>query len=352
MNNSSEHPLMQLPRFTRNEAEARNVIARHGRAIPLPLGETVWLMDIQPVTEAPMLPDEGHALDFEWAGSFCRLELPSAAAAEIAAPLLDGDDLPTMPPELADAVLEAGLAEASRALEALGRGAPQWRAGSSAALPHACVLRLAAKQNAIEAVLRTDSLGLLLLAGLLQQRPPAPPAAGDELVLALPIEIGFVNLAADLLSTLAAGDVLLMERYHVGEQRVLWLSADGAAGLYVQLPLPDADAAAAAPTLTIIHSWIKAMPASDSPSLPDTAASLDTVPIRLSFDLGTVTLTLAEVRALLPGQTLLLPHPLSGVVNIRANGALIGEGDLVEVDGQPGISIRSLSGQTLQRKSQ
>ena len=72
--------------------------------------------------------------------------------------------------------------------------------------------------------------------------------------------------------------------------------------------------------------------------------SLESLPVRLSFDLGEVTLTLAQVHALQVGQALTLDHPLQGAVRIRANGALIGEGDLVEVDGHIGVSIARILG--------
>ena len=82
------------------------------------------------------------------------------------------------------------------------------------------------------------------------------------------------------------------------------------------------------------------MPHLDPPL--DEAASFDAIPVRLSFDLGEIRLTLAELRALQPGQALQLGHPLASAVRIRVNGALIGEGELVEIDGLLGVSVRQL----------
>ena len=85
------------------------------------------------------------------------------------------------------------------------------------------------------------------------------------------------------------------------------------------------------------------MSAPTSPASSDEAAtSLQALPVRLSFDLGELSLTLAQLQALQPGQVLQLGHPLSAGVHIRANGVLLGEGDLVEIDGQLGVSVRSL----------
>ena len=130
-----------------------------------------------------------------------------------------------------------------------------------------------------------------------------------------------------------------MDAFFATADRALWLSPDGARGVHVRWPAP-ADATSP-PRLTVIQPWTETMPASPDTSPAETAA-LDSVPVRLSFDLGEVSLTLAQLRALQPGQTLDLGHPLAGAVRIRANGALVGEGDLVEIDGQIGVSVRHL----------
>ncbi|GAB1387144.1 hypothetical protein MASR1M59_22920 [Melaminivora sp.] len=71
-------------------------------------------------------------------------------------------------------------------------------------------------------------------------------------------------------------------------------------------------------------------------------ASLADLPVRLSFDLGELTLTLAQLQALQPGQALALGRPLAGAVQVRANGVLIGAGELVQIDGQLGVSLSHL----------
>ena len=82
------------------------------------------------------------------------------------------------------------------------------------------------------------------------------------------------------------------------------------------------------------------MPPETTPAT--SVVSIDGVPVRLSFDLGEVTLTLSQALALQPGQAISLSRPLSGPVRIRANGAVIGEGDLVQIDDHLGVSIRTL----------
>ncbi len=54
-------------------------------------------------------------------------------------------------------------------------------------------------------------------------------------------------------------------------------------------------------------------------------------------------MTLSEIRLLQPGQVLDLGKPLASAVNIRANGTLIGLGELVEIDGRLGVSVAMLA---------
>ncbi|CAN7187579.1 type III secretion system cytoplasmic ring protein SctQ [Acidovorax sp. Leaf78] len=354
---SSPHATAALQplRLSRNEAQARTTIAQRAAGLPLRLGASAWQARLHPVAgSAAPWPEPGYVLRLEWAGAAMALRLPAAAIEQALASVLEGAALPAIPSTLADAVLEASAGELLQSLQALGRGTPELLAWGPAQPgdvqnlpPHACDVYLAADDGvqAIAGSLHLDGLGLLLVAGLVGKRPPQPGPLDDSLPVTLRAEVGFTRLPASDAATLALGDVVLLDAFFATADRALWLSADGRRGVHVQWPsvtsAPDAADTAPPTRLTVIHPWTETMPAtSDTPST-DTAA-LDTVPVRLSFDLGDVTLTLAQLRALQPGQTLDLGHPLAGAVRIRANGALVGEGDLVDIDGQIGVSVRSL----------
>lgn len=336
-------------RLSRNEAKARTTIAQRASAMPLRLGDASWRVDLWPQSLAAPPHAGDWMLALEWAGAVFHLQLPSAAADQIAAPLLPGASLPELPHELALAMLETALGDAILAVQSLGRGTPrllEMRQGTEtpAASSHSLALRMhePASLATIAATLHADSLGLLLLAGLVGKRALAPPILDEQLPLRLHAEIGFTFLSTHLVGTLSRGDVVLMDRCHIGAERVLWLSADGKAGLHARLPSPGfaSEDEVPPPALTVIEAWSSAMPPENPPDT--TVASIDGVPIRLSFDLGEITLTVAEARALQPGQAIALTRPLAGAVRIRANGAQVGEGDLVEIDGQLGVSIRAL----------
>ena len=342
----------QPPRLSRNEAQAHTTLAQRAVAMPLHAGGTHWLASLRPVIEPPWPALASDTLTcIEWAGAQLQLQLPRAASEQLLAALLDGAALPPLPEQLQAGALAAALDDLLAGLERLGRGAPQLvpldGGQPPAPLPHAFALQLEALEGsqAIAGVLRSDSLGLLLMAGLASALPPrAGPLAVAALPLHLYLDIGYATLAIDELQQLGLGDVVPLAHSFVSPERVLWLQAPGAGGLHVQLPATPAEAqdsaAAQAPFLTVVQSWNHAMPALDPPL--DEAASFDAIPVRLSFDLGEISLTLAELRALQPGQAIQLGHPLASAVRIRVNGALIGEGELVEIDGLLGVSVRQL----------
>lgn len=349
---------LQPQRLSRNEAQARTTIAQRAAGLPLRLGSTAWRARLVPTTGAAAVPAPSTTLRFEWAGAQFTLRLPALAIEQALSASLGSAALPAVPDEVAQALLEASLADLLASLQALGRGTPQlldWAAGEApvAALPpHAFELLLTADAGpeAIAASLHADGLGLLLLAGLVARRAPAPGPVQDQAPLALRAEFGFCRLTLDEVAGLAPGDVVLVDSCFLGAQGSLWLNAAGQAGLHVSYSsYSQADgSAAAAPSFTVLHPWTDTMPAvssaDEAPANGAAAAALDALPVRLSFDLGDVALTVAQLRALQAGQTLDLGHPLAGAVRIRANGALVGEGDLVEIDGQLGVSIRNLFG--------
>lgn len=71
---------------------------------------------------------------------------------------------------------------------------------------------------------------------------------------------------------------------------------------------------------------------------------LDDLQVCLSFDLGERILTLGELRSINSGYVFELGRDVRHAVSIRANGKYIGEGELVDIDGNVGVSVLRLSG--------
>lgn len=343
-----------LPRLTANEAQALSLVARHGAdfAVELPPAgaaaeaqPSVWRVGFTPGAADALRQVMAWQAAFEWSGALFRLGLPANAL-----PVWLGARLPELgagplPDALQSAALETLLGEIAAALSGVAGGPATVLAEAPATpLPNVWTLTLSTQAGGVcHAVLECDSLGLMLLAGLLSAR--AAPAANTLETGALPVrlraEIGAAWLPASLLRSLRPRDVVLLDDYLVGPQNELWLGIPQGQGLRVR---------AEQSSYIVTQGWTSLMTETPNPSAEDAgqaqpgeALDLDAIPVRLTFDLGERTLTLAELQRLQPGETFDLQRPLAdGPVMIRANGALLGTGSLVEVDGRVGVTIATL----------
>lgn len=73
----------------------------------------------------------------------------------------------------------------------------------------------------------------------------------------------------------------------------------------------------------------------------DIAREMGQLPVQLEFVLHHYRLTLMELKALYQGQLLPIPARAEQRVEIRANGTLIGCGELVQLDGQLGVEVNT-----------
>lgn len=341
------HPLRAWPlsALSRNQATAFNTIAQHAQQLPLTLAEQPWLLSLSPTTAEPhMATTNMVCATMEWAGSPWQLWLPSNQVQWLVQTILPQTPLPQLPASLYTPVLQAALSPLLHQLSQLQRGPASLLSLETSALlaPHTFCLnwQLHPSQTSVSSLqgwLHTDSLGLMTLAGVLTQNPSPQMQSDPQLPVPLHLTLGTSELNPSELHELAPGDVLLITHNHLQSQRSLWLSAGPQAGLHVQLSDNHQDLS----QLIVLQTWSSAMPSlvPDAEAASTMPTALDEIPVQVSFDLGEIQLSLAEVAALRPGQAITLAHPPAGSVRIRANGALIGLGDLVEIDGQMGVCI-------------
>lgn len=72
--------------------------------------------------------------------------------------------------------------------------------------------------------------------------------------------------------------------------------------------------------------------------------AFDTMPVQLTFTAGEIVIPLHQLYALNSGAVIHLERQVSTVVNIAANGAFIGTGELVDLDGQLAVEVKTLKG--------
>jgi flagellar motor switch/type III secretory pathway protein FliN len=77
--------------------------------------------------------------------------------------------------------------------------------------------------------------------------------------------------------------------------------------------------------------------------VPRAMALPDDARVELTVGLGTARMSLRQILGLAVGEVVPLGRPLAGPFDIRAQGTLIGQGELVDVDGELGVRIVSLA---------
>lgn len=340
-----------LPQLSRNQAQAFARIATHAQQLRIHLAGQDWLLTLTPTVQpSAQALANSICVTLQWSGSTWQLWLDSSQLQHLVASVLpSGTACPSLPGSLYKPLLQAALAPLMPAIAHLQRGPASITAIQTYdGLPRAAEFAMRWQLQPVEAPpetaplhghLHTDSLGLMSLTGVLAQQPVPLSQPDPHLPLRLYATLGCTHLGSHEVADLAVGDVLLLTHNYLHGQRQLWLSAGQHAGLHVQLS-SDTDFS----QLTVLQAWSDTMPSPihDVDASTQAAVSLDNIPVKISFDLGEMELSLAQVSALQPGQALTLRHAPTGSVSIRANGALIGHGDLVEIDGQMGVCISAL----------
>lgn len=349
-------PSLAPPRLTRNEAEARTLIAQRLQRRACQLGDMAWTVSLEPLAQQARTAfgDDDWLVQAEWGGAPFELRLPAAAADRWLGARFQGLELPQLPPPLRSAAFESALHDVLAALEDAGQGAvridtAQPQAGPATAAPRLDQhfgLALSHGEQVLWGSLSTDTLGLMLVAGQVSRWHAAQgPVAADDVPVLLRAEVGTATLTRAELDGLRPGDAVLVQHGWTDGQACLWLG-QGRWGLRAEVGADGAQLRVTEPFQFREDGMTDDLPdalpgdATDAPA--EAAVSLDELPVHLHFDLGQRSLCLAEVTALQVGQVLELARPLSQAVSIRANGALIGRGELLQIGGRIAVGITAL----------
>lgn len=348
-------------RLNAREMQARNVIACQGRGLSLALTPALEL-DVLPLgaadgdVEQGLGPSERWTL--EWGGARFELAVPRAALSDWLAVRLCALGYDGPPPALLDdAWRHTALTLAGdwllEALAQAGRGEtrllPEADADAAPA-PHVfafetrCAMPDGAPPMVLPGRFACDGLGLMLMAGLIGRHGSAAvgplAGAGAHLPFSAHVMLGTSEVSLAQLRTIARRDVILITRPATDSAGIFYLSLPFEGGEYGLRARVENGA---------LIPLERPMPKMSEPEEPlnaeaeeAPALAFDQLPVRLTFDLGSVELTLAELENLQPGQGIALSHPLGGAVTIRANGACIGRGELIDIDGRAGVSVLEL----------
>ena len=161
---------------------------------------------------------------------------------------------------------------------------------------------------------------LLALPAALALRVPPPRPPRVRLALTLPLVVARCALPRQALAALAARDVIAVERCCelVGLGGAIGLSPRGVECVVATEYVPRAMA------------------------LPDDAH------VELTVTVGTVRLSLRELGELAVGSVVPLGRPLAGPFELHAAGARIGEGVLVNIEGEVGVQVVRIDGDPIE----
>ena len=145
-----------------------------------------------------------------------------------------------------------------------------------------------------------------------------PPRPVPDWRFTVPILVGRCELPPEAIAALALRDVVVIER------ELALVVGDSLVGL-------TADLTAGAMEVQVATGYVP-------------RAMADSAHLELTVQCGSTAISLRDLATLAPGQIVPLGRPLAGPYEIRAGGTLIGQGELVDVDGELGVRIVSLVG--------
>jgi type III secretion protein Q len=189
-----------------------------------------------------------------------------------------------------------------------------------------------------------DDLALGFFADAVRAWPTYSNQPGSWGSLPIPVMIcaGWTTVALPTLRQLRLNDVILMDEclinQHQREVLIRFGNRFGIRGELLQSSIKVTD------FIEEIMDDIDEFnePLDDDHPLDQDDGDIEQIPVRLYFDLGERMVTLAELKTVAPGYIFELGREPRRAVTIRVNGKKIGEGELVEIDGNIGVSILAI----------
>jgi type III secretion protein Q len=357
---------LQLPDLTGSRAWHLNRIAAWRGPLRIPGHEMFTLARVEPFEAAADLGTDRVRIDMKFGGDEIVTTVSTRFVLDLFGALdanLDLDPLP--PPDIAALMLEAvllplleglqrstgrpvaiqGVTVASNAdVRALGLSLPLNHEAAEAAALGSSMVYLALLGPEFRQTLTlsgsADALGALLNPWPVGLRPFA------SLPFLASLQVGATLLSRSLIASLRVGDALLLQDVFMPAPFIL-----------PSVLRMDVERAIITTIRNTENGWrIESAPqqkrqagqtmADENKNNLDeevlAPSDLDQLPVRIVFEAARVDLPLGELRQLGSG-SLLQINSSPGTVRILANGQLIGNGELITIDGRAGVRITAFS---------
>lgn len=327
---------LSLRKLSREAARHFRQIAFIREPITFTGFDTPWSLRLMPMSSPRSKMSD---FDADWGGAHLRLRFDHEWLIQVSRKILGIDDLNYLPEPLRPLFTEAAFAEVTQLLEQGTRKRFSLNQ-SKASVPlnelTGYICEVEADGYSTQAEIWLDALGLGFLASALRETAPDPASLETWGNLTFPVFFlaGWADISLESLQALKRRDVLILDESWLGpdlQNICISVAERFAAGGLIS-----------GHCITVLESLGEIMDDLDELSASEEVAYGD-LPIRMSFSLGEKIISLSELMVLGPGHVFDMGRELRRAVLIRANGKVIGEGELVEIEGQVGVSVLSLS---------
>lgn len=318
------------------------------REIDFTAADADWTLKLQ--TDGRTVPGR-LSIRADWGGAQIVLRIDESTIASLAARFLNCDYATGMAEPLRTIVLEAAFAEMAGIFEdATRKRFSVLSLDETGSVADHCTgfgFSVDDGEFVCEGELWVDELGLGFLATAVRLVDIEKRAMStfDELPVQLSLDVGWTDLSFATFRQLEKRDLILLDECWIAPDSRIFLRAGRQVGLPAEIE--DSRIVITGELEEIMYDDVDGDQDDDNDGAGDGDGAgektLDGIQMRVSFDLGQRSMTLGELRQLSAGYVFELGRPVRSAVNIRANGKLIGEGELVDVDGQMAVSILNLS---------
>jgi type III secretion protein Q len=272
-------------------------------------------------------------VECDWGGARLFIGISRASLDNLAALSMPGEEPSEWPMPVLLAALEFAASQLAELVETVTR--KSMRIVSVASRPGAAATdsygwRAWSEDEEISGELLLDATASRFLAAALRESPHIPTSTDwSELPIQVRLVVGWVDLSASGLRSVATRDVVLLDECLLSGDNRLMVALGPKLGVLCGL---DGTA------LNVLEG-VREIMADVDDSVAAASGLIDDVPVRLTFDLGEREISLGDLRTLQPGYLFNLGRDPRSTVSIRANGRLIGDGELVDIEGRVGVSV-------------
>lgn len=292
----------------------------------------------------PSVGTSKRQLIFDWGGAHCAFRFNQSVLESFICESLGIDYVPSFNEEISLAFFEVAIADFVDSFEKSTRKRFVLTSSDAGNLPswaeYSALLTLENSSLLLEVECWTDELGLGFFSSAVKdlEKCKAIPDFLGEVPIPVRFRAGYTLISLRLLRQIEKHDVILIDENFISEKESISVFISENYGFSARLENSK---------IIVSENLRKIMANSAGIDNSNDLEKIDDLEIRLDFDLGERTVSLSDLRLISPGYVFDLGRDLRKSVVIRANGKIVGHGELVDIDGVSGVSVLSLSSYSL-----